>query len=166
MWNLRQAAIGKGPRQELVTPSYWGKAFLHIFAAYSSIIWVCCHQCPWIHGLRLKRLYPSGGDTSSCLGPYPMVACPEFHIGCRVESRTFTFIICCYWCPWSHGLNSKRLYQSVVVTPAPVRLPTLWPFFLLTFVQIFCKYSLSIQILWSCCHYIWPICKKIIAVYL
>ena len=29
--------------------------------------------------------------------------------------------------PWSHGLQPKKLYTSVVVTPAPVQVPTLWP---------------------------------------
>ena len=31
-----------------------------------------------------KGLHKYGGDTSSCPGPYPMAACPEFHLGCRL----------------------------------------------------------------------------------
>ena len=49
-------------------------------------------------------------------------ACLEFHIGCRLGRELFTLLICSYRCPCSHGLRSKRLYHSVVVTPAPVRL--------------------------------------------
>ena len=29
--------------------------------------------------------------------------------------------------PWSHGLRPKKLYTSVEVIPAPVRVPTQWP---------------------------------------
>ena len=34
-------------------------------------------------------------------------------------------LVCCCRCPWSNRLRSKRLYSSVVVIPAPVRVPTL-----------------------------------------
>ena len=27
------------------------------------------------------------------------------------------------YCPWSHGLQPKKLYASVAVPPAPVRVP-------------------------------------------
>ena len=33
-------------------------------------------------------------------------------------------LVCCHWCPWSHGLWPKKLYTSVEVTPAPVPVPT------------------------------------------
>ena len=66
-----------------------------------------------------------GGDISSWLGPYPIAACPEFHISCRLGRELFTMLICCWWCPWSHGLWSKRLYHCVTVTPAPARVLTL-----------------------------------------
>jgi hypothetical protein len=70
-----------------------------------------------------KASQECGGDTSSCLGPYPTAACPEFHIGCRLDWELFTLPKCCPWCPWSHGLWPKKLYHtfSVTMTPAPVR---------------------------------------------
>ena len=31
----------------------------------------------------------TNGDTSSCPGPYPTVACPEFQVGCRLCQELF-----------------------------------------------------------------------------
>ena len=42
---------------------------------------LCCHQCPWSHGLRPKKHYHTRSVYSSCLIPYQKTACPEFHIG-------------------------------------------------------------------------------------
>jgi hypothetical protein len=35
-----------------------------------------------------KALHYCGGDTSSCPGPYPTAACPEFHVSFRLELFT------------------------------------------------------------------------------
>ena len=55
-------------------------------------------------------------------GPYPMAACPEF-VG---YAKNFSPLLYA-----AHGVHEvmdyKRLYSSVAVTPAPVRVPTLWP---------------------------------------
>ena len=80
---------------------------------------------PWT--VVKKALPKCGGDTSYSLGPNPMAACPEFYIGCRLAQELFTLLVCCYQCPWSHGLRSKMLYPSVAVTPAPVRVLTQRP---------------------------------------
>ena len=37
-----------------------------------------------------KTLHWCGGDTISCPGPYPMAACPVFHVGCRLGRELFT----------------------------------------------------------------------------
>ena len=37
-----------------------------------------------------KGFTQCGGDTSSCLGPYPMAACLKFYIGCRLGRELFT----------------------------------------------------------------------------
>ena len=70
-----------------------------------------------------KASQECGGDTSSCPGPYPTTACPEFTIGCRLGRELFTLPLYCPRCPWSHGLRPKKRYhtRSVAVTPAPVR---------------------------------------------
>ena len=52
---------------------------------------------PW--AATKKDLHQCGGDTSSCLGPYPMAACPEFYIGCRLGREIFTLPLCCHRCP-------------------------------------------------------------------
>ena len=40
-------------------------------------------MAPWT---AIKKPLPQcGGDTSSCPNPYPMGACPEFHIGCKMS---------------------------------------------------------------------------------
>ena len=48
---------------------------------------------PW--AATKKDLHWCGGDTSSCLGPYTMAACPEFHVGCRLGQELFTLPT--YW---------------------------------------------------------------------
>ena len=40
---------------------------------------------PWT--VIKKALLQCGGATSSCLGPYPTVARPEFHISCRQDDN-------------------------------------------------------------------------------
>ena len=48
-----------------------------------------------VHGAIAKKLYTSVAiDTSPCLGPYPTVACPEFHAGFRLGRELFTLSIC------------------------------------------------------------------------
>ena len=47
---------------------------------------------PW--AVIQKASQECGSDTSSCPGPYPMAACPEFHIGCRLGP---------YAAPYAHG---------------------------------------------------------------
>ena len=61
--------------------------------------------------------------TRSCPGPYPMVACPEFHLDFRPGRELFTLLICWYQCLWNHGQQLKRLHHSVAVTLAPVQVP-------------------------------------------
>ena len=74
-----------------------------------------------------KALSQCGGDSISCSDACPTSACPEFHIGYRLGWKLFSLLICCYRCLWNHELQSKWLYYSVVVTPSPVRIPTLLP---------------------------------------
>ena len=61
-------------------------------------------------------------------GSHPKAACPGFHIGCRLGQKLFTLLVYWYRCPLSHGLQSKRLYTNVVVTPVPIRVPILKQF--------------------------------------
>ena len=63
-----------------------------------------------------KALHQCGGNTSSCPGPYATAACAEFHVGCRLDREIFTLPL--------YGLRPRKLYHSVAVTPAPVRVPT------------------------------------------
>ena len=94
----------------------------------------------------------SGGDTSSCLDPYPTAACPEFHVACRLGRELFT--VCFRRCPWSHGRRPENLYhiRSVAVTPVLVRVPTqrlLVPSFMKARSEIFqttlaCVWNLAI----------------------
>ena len=81
---------------------------------------------PW--AATKKALHYCGGDASSCLCPYPMTTCPEFHVSCRLSWELFILPVCCHQCPWDHGLWPKQLYHtcSVAVTPAPVWFPTHW----------------------------------------
>ena len=81
-----------GRDRELVSSTHKCKAFL--VAGRSP--WIHGHRrqhtsvlplTPWIHGLRpatKKALHLCVDDTSSCSDPYPTVACPEFHVGCRL----------------------------------------------------------------------------------
>jgi len=48
-----------------------------------------------------KASQECGGDTSSCPGPYPTAACPEFNIGCRLGRELSTLPVCC---PHVHGV--------------------------------------------------------------
>ena len=43
------------------------------------------------------------------------------------QGEKFSTFVCCRRCLWSHGLRPKKLYTSVEVIPAPVRVPTQRP---------------------------------------
>ena len=61
---------------------------------------------PWT---AIKKGLPQcGGDTSSCPGPYPTAACPEFHIGCRLGRELFTL-------PTYNNLNCIVLMNNIYV---------------------------------------------------
>ena len=47
-----------------------------------------------------KALHQCEGDTSSCPGPYPTAACPEFHISCSLGRE---FSPCLYAAAVAHG---------------------------------------------------------------
>jgi hypothetical protein len=52
-----------------------------------------------------------------------MAACPKFLVGCRLGRELFTlpYADADVMEPWA---VAKKLYTSVVMTPAPVRVPT------------------------------------------
>jgi hypothetical protein len=56
---------------------------------------------PW--AATKKALHWRGGDTGSCLDPYPMAACPEFHVGCY------------YFSPCS------CIYESFIIKLEPIK---------------------------------------------
>ena len=56
-----------------------------------------------------------------------MVGCPEFHVSCRLGREFITLPSYAAGCPWNHGLRPRKLYHSVAVTSALVRVPTQWP---------------------------------------
>ena len=66
---------------------------------------VCCHLTmdPWT--ATKKALHQCGGDISSCPGPYPMIACPKFHVNCRLGWELS---------PWIHGLRPKIFIILIV----------------------------------------------------
>ena len=41
--------------------------------------------------LHKPRYMISDISTSSCPSPYPIAACPQFHVGCRLDRERFTF---------------------------------------------------------------------------
>ena len=50
---------------------------------------------PW--DVSKKALHQCSGNTSSCLGPYPLAACPEFHVGYKHSRDTCNIIIIIYY---------------------------------------------------------------------
>jgi hypothetical protein len=105
---------------------------LKLYCSRSMAPWIsaAAYECaaaqsmdPWASIKKASQ--ECADDTSSCPGPYPTAACPEFHIGYRLDREVFTLSVSCPRCQWSYGLRSKKLYHTriVVVTPAPVRFP-------------------------------------------
>ena len=94
--------------------------------------WVAAHSyaAADVHGAmgcNQKKLYTSGGDTSSCLGPYPMVAYPEFHVRRRLELLNLPLYIPLWFMEYScekiliPGNNmapscSKHMFRSLLAT--------------------------------------------------
>ena len=42
-------------------------------------------------GCNQRSFTLGSSDTSFCPGPYSMAACPEFHVGSRLDRELFTF---------------------------------------------------------------------------
>ena len=120
------------PGQEQVSPTRQCKAFLVAamapwtsVAGYSYAAAAPVSMEPWT---AIKKALPQC-NTSTCPGPYPMTACTEVHVGCKLGRERFTLLVYRYRCPWRHGQRSKRNFHSVALTETPVRVPTLRPVF-------------------------------------
>ena len=68
--------------------------YIYIFSTQSKIFHLAFMLPPMSVELWTaikKTLHQCGGDTSPCLHPYPMAACPEFQFSCRLGREIFTF---------------------------------------------------------------------------
>ena len=84
-------------------------------------------MAPWTSAATCEcALYLCGSDTSSWLGSYATAACPEFHVGCRLGRELFTLPLAADHVHGAIRLRPRKLYISVAVTLAPVRVPTQW----------------------------------------
>ena len=72
------------------------------FSCFLIYVFLWMHSCsasqfmdPW--AMTKKALHQCGGDTSSCLCPYPLAACPKFHVGCSLGRELFTLPLYIDW---------------------------------------------------------------------
>ena len=59
--------------------------WLHPMASWTYEL--CCCRCRRNHGLWPKTFTLVFRWHQPCPGPYPMAACPKFHIGCRLSQN-------------------------------------------------------------------------------
>ena len=71
-----------------MSPPHSCEAFLDPWTErqHTCMLWPMSME-PW--ATTKKSLNYWGGDTGSCLGPYPTAACPKFLIGCRLGWELF-----------------------------------------------------------------------------
>jgi hypothetical protein len=84
------------PGQEMVSPTRQCKAFLVAamapwisVAGYSYAAAAPVSMEPWT---AIKKALPQC-NTSTCPGPYPMTACTEFLVGCKLGRERFTLLV-------------------------------------------------------------------------
>ena len=100
----------------------WSRCNLHtrlkLFGSRSMATWIssAAYECaaaqsmhPWT--AIKKTSQEGGGDISSCQGPYPTAAYPEFHVRCRLDGELFSLPVCCPRCSWK-SLKSTRFSQN------------------------------------------------------
>ena len=88
------------------------------------------YEARWkVLGLTFVKLRTSGRWVGTRTGA-GVTSTLEQRFLCRsswIHGLSGSTFLCCRGCPWSHGLRTRKLYNIVDLTPAPVRVPTQRP---------------------------------------